>query len=300
MPPPVTIQRSLRLQKSEGNPHSVGIQEPPTVSQDKGALYNDVSFGLIIQERRGTHRYPGAVNPRMNEQDLRSEIVLRARELRTRSLTAGTSGNVSARMDGTFLITPSGLPYEQMGPDDVVPVILHENGIAQDDVPSTEWQFHRDIYKSRPEVNAIVHAHPLYCTALACTRRDIPAFHYMVAVAGGKSIRCAPYATFGTQELSRNVLEALTDRRACLLANHGSVTVGKDLTSALNLMEELEWLASQYTEALKIGDPVLLTDSEMDEVIERFKTYGQAGREAQASDSGEQVMWFGAYVPRKR
>lgn len=239
-------------------------------------------------------------DPTMREQELRAEIVLRARELRTRSLTAGTSGNVSARYDGRFLITPSGMPYEQMGPDDVVPVILHENGIAQDDVPSSEWQFHRDIYKSRPDVNAIVHAHPLFCTALACTRRDIPAFHYMVAVAGGKSIRCARYATFGTEALSRNVLEALTERRACLLANHGSVTVGKNLEAALNLMEEVEWLASQYSEALKIGDPVLLTDTEMDEVLERFKTYGQAGRQARAAGSGEQVMWFGAYVPRKR
>jgi L-fuculose-phosphate aldolase len=236
----------------------------------------------------------------MREEELRTEIVLTARELRNRSLTAGTSGNVSARMDGTFLITPSGMPYEQMGPDDVVPVILHENGIAQDDVPSTEWQFHRDIYKSRPDVSAIVHAHPLYCTALACTRRDIPAFHYMVAVAGGKSIRCARYATFGTEELSRNVLEALADRTACLLANHGSVTVGRDLKSALDLTEEMEWLASQYTEALKIGDPVLLTDAEMDEVLERFKTYGGERRPSQAPDSSEKVMWFGAYVPRSR
>jgi L-fuculose-phosphate aldolase len=241
-----------------------------------------------------------AADSRMHDQELRAQIVLTARELRTRSLTAGTSGNVSARSGGTFLITPSGMPYQQMGPEDVVPVILHENGIAQDDVPSSEWQFHRDIYKSRPEVNAIVHAHPLYCTALACTRRDIPAFHYMVAAAGGKSIRCARYATFGTRDLSQNVLEALIDRQACLLANHGSLAVGADLESALHLMEELEWLASQYSEALKIGEPVLLTDAEMDEVLERFKTYGRAAHEARARGADEQVMWFGAYVPRKR
>jgi L-fuculose-phosphate aldolase len=187
-----------------------------------------------------------------------------------------------------------------MGPDDVVRVILDENGFAPNHIPSTEWRFHRDIYLRRPEVNAIVHAHPLYSTALACTRRDIPAFHYMVAVAGGKSIRCARYATFGTEELSRNVLEALNERKACLLANHGSVTVGANLQSALDLMEELEWLASQYTEALKIGEPILLTDAEMDDVMERFKTYGQRHRSTRSEESSDQVMWFGAYVPKAR
>ena len=143
-------------------------------------------------------------------------------------------------------------------------------------LPSSEWRFHRDIYVARPELNAIVHAHSPFATTLACLARDIPAFHYMIAVAGGKDIRCAPYATFGTQELSDRALVALEGRQACLLANHGMIAVGSSLAKALALAVEVEALAEQYWRALQIGAPNLLSDAEMDIVLKKFQTYGQA------------------------
>ena len=142
-------------------------------------------------------------------------------------------------------------------------------------VPSSEWRFHRDILAVRPEVDAVIHTHSTYATALACLRQEIPSFHYMVAMAGGKDIRCAPYALFGSQALSDGALTALQDRRACLLANHGVIAVGADLARALSLAVEVESLAEQYMLALSAGTPVLLNDDEMSIVMERFKTYGQ-------------------------
>jgi L-fuculose-phosphate aldolase len=142
--------------------------------------------------------------------------------------------------------------------------------------PSSEWRMHRDVYRARPAAQAILHAHPVHCAALACLRRPLPAFHYMVAVAGGRDIRCAPYATFGTQDLSDHVLAALEDRRACLMANHGLLCLGSDLRSALALAVEIEALARTYLQCLAVGEPVVLEDAEMERVLEKFKDYGKA------------------------
>ena len=186
----------------------------------------------------------------------------------------GKSGNVSARIDAGFLVTPTGLAYDSMRPEDIV-AMTHDGAARGSRLPSSEWRFHRDIYAARLEVTAIVHAHSPFATTLACLGRDIPAFHYMIAVAGGSDIRCAPYATFGTQELSDHALRALDNRKACLLANHGMIAVGTTLTEALALAVEVEALAEQYWRALQIGDPKLLSDAEMAVVLEKFRIYGQ-------------------------
>ncbi|MEP7329804.1 MAG: class II aldolase/adducin family protein [Betaproteobacteria bacterium] len=194
------------------------------------------------------------------------------------NINRGKSGNVSARwqtsaFDG-FLITPTGLPYADTTPNDIVAVDL--SGVAHGArLPSSEWRFHRDIYRQRSDATAIVHTHSAFATALACLRRNIPAFHYMVAVAGGNDIRCAAYATFGTQALSDHALAALVERKACLLANHGVIALGATLEHALALAVEVENLAEMYTRALQIGTPIVLSDDEMCVVVERFSTYGQ-------------------------
>jgi L-fuculose-phosphate aldolase len=209
--------------------------------------------------------------------DPRRGVLEAALGLRARGLTAGKSGNVSTRHKDGFLVTASGVAYEALSEEHIVFVdALGEcNG---EFAPSSEWQLHREIYRARPEVGAIVHAHPRHSTALACARREIPAFHYMVAIAGGRSIRCARYATFGSMELARNAVEALEGRTACLLANHGSLALAADPHAALELIDEVEWLAAQYLLALQAGPVTILWDAEMDKVIERFKTYGQPGR----------------------
>jgi L-fuculose-phosphate aldolase len=213
-----------------------------------------------------------------DERLLREEIVVAARGLRSRGLTAGKSGNVSARLGDGFLVTPSGVAYDVLGPDHIVRVDAAGAPAPGSLVPSSEWQLHRAIYRVRPEIHSIVHAHPRHSTALACARREIPAFHYMVAIAGGRSIRCAPYATFGSADLAKNAVEALRDRTACLLANHGSVALGQRPLPTLDLIEEVEWLAAQYISALTVGQVTILWDAEMDKVIERFKSYGQPRR----------------------
>jgi L-fuculose-phosphate aldolase len=213
----------------------------------------------------------------VNELDLLAAIIATAIQLNERRINSGKSGNVSARTETGFLITPTGLPYETMRPEDIVPVTL--GGVATGPrLPSSEWRFHRDIYIDRPDAGAIVHAHSPFATTLACLGRGIPAFHYMVATAGGKDIRCAPYATFGTQELSDGALVALSGRRACLLANHGMIAVDASLEAALALAIEVEALAEQYWRALQIGAPNLLSDAEMNVVLEKFKSYGQQTR----------------------
>ena len=212
------------------------------------------------------------------ESDRRSAIVHTARALNSTGLTAGASGNVSVRVPEGFLITPSGLAYAEMRAEDVVSMDLQGNILSGRQDPSSEWRFHRDIFAQRADAQAIVHAHSNYATALACVHREIPAFHYMVAIAGGDNIRCAPYATFGTQALSDHALAALSDRTACLLANHGLIALGQDLDSALQRALHLEGLAQQYLLTLQIGEPVILTSEEMSTVVERFKTYGQANR----------------------
>lgn len=216
---------------------------------------------------------------------LRREIVERCRELNANGLNQGTSGNISARCGDGLLISPSGVPYDRLTPDMVVPMDM-DGGWEGPLKPSSEWRFHRDILRRRPDANAVIHAHPPHATALAIRRLDIPALHYMVAVAGGDSIRCAPYATFGTAELSEHALAALEGRSACLLANHGMIATGRSLGHAMWLAVEVETLARQYVLALQIGGPVLLTDAEMKQVFERFARYA-SGRGGTSGDGPE-------------
>lgn len=204
----------------------------------------------------------------------RRAVVAAARSLVDLGLTQNTSGNVSLRDGEGFLVTPTGIPAPQLRPADVVAMDFAGNSSGRRQ-PSSEWRFHRDILAARPDVQAVVHAHAPFATALSCLRRGIPAFHYMVAVAGGDSIRCARYATFGTQALSDAAIVALKGRRACLLANHGLIATGTSLDKALALAVEVEVLARQYLIALPVGKPVLLGKAEMKRVIAKFATYGQ-------------------------
>ncbi|HKQ23198.1 MAG TPA: L-fuculose-phosphate aldolase [Burkholderiales bacterium] len=217
----------------------------------------------------------------MNELSLRKEIIATALAMNSLGINRGKSGNVSARWKDGFLITPSGLPYEETRPADIV-FVDRKGQPTGKRPPSSEWRFHQDIHRTRKDVQAVVHAHSSFATALACLGMDVPAFHYMIAVAGGNSIRCAPYATFGTQELSDHALKAMADRKACLLANHGMITTGNSLKQALALAVEVEALCEQYWRAVQIGQPAVLSDAEMETVLEKFKTYGIAaeGRRA--------------------
>lgn len=205
----------------------------------------------------------------------RKALLDAAQKMSATGLTSGKSGNVSLRTSEGFLITPSAIPYEEMTRMDLVELDLRSGGVREGRrTPSTEWRLHLDLYRARPEAGAIVHAHSPYATSLSSLRRDVPAWHYMVAVAGGNDIRCAAYATFGTEELSRETQRAMVGRRACLLANHGQVAVGSDVTAALRLAEEVEQLCAGYMRALAVGQPVILDDEEMRRVHERFKGYG--------------------------
>ena len=215
--------------------------------------------------------------PAADSRALRLAVVATAREMNALRINRGKSGNVSARIGGGFLITPSALPYAKTGAEDVV-MVATDGAAAGRRPPSTEWRFHRDIYAARPEVMAIVHAHSPFATTLACLDRGIPAFHYMVAVAGGSDIRCAPYATFGTQALSDHAVRALEGRSACLLAHHGLITVGGALESALALAVEVETLAEMYWRALQVAEPKVLDEREMQEVMRRFADYRSAKR----------------------
>ena len=223
--------------------------------------------------------------------DLRRALIEACRDLQRLGLTHGTSGNVSIRCDtDAFLVSPTGLAYASLEPQDV-PLMRLDGSWYGRCRPSSEWRFHRDILAARAEAGAVVHAHPRYATALACTGRGIPAFHYMVAVAGGRDIRCADYHTFGTQALSDAALAALEGRRACLLAHHGIIALGADVRTALALAGEVENLAAQYATALAIGGVKLLEDAEMDRVVEKFRTYGRP----QAVDPG--LSHAGATLP---
>jgi L-fuculose-phosphate aldolase len=217
--------------------------------------------------------------PLANE-DSRLRLVAAARRLQAQGLNQGTAGNLSLRLPDGLLITPSSLPCERMGPEDLVE-LDGQGGVrnaAPGRQPSSEWRLHADILRSRPEVQAVVHCHSIRATALACHGLGIPAFHYMVVQAGGADIRCAPYATFGGQDLSDRALEALRDRRACLLAHHGQVTLGRDLDQALQLAVEVETLAHMYLEACRLGEPPLLDAAEMTRVAARMAElhYGAA------------------------
>jgi L-fuculose-phosphate aldolase len=224
------------------------------------------------------------------DQDLRRAIISGCRELARRGLTPGTSGNISARRDARgFFVSPTGMPYQGLDPSDIALVTFDGCWYGRRR-PSSEWRFHRDIFASRAEIGAIVHTHSPMATALACTRRAIPAFHYMVAVAGGADIRCAPYHTFGSQALSDAALEALAERRACLLAHHGVIALGEDVGAALALAGEVEDLATKYCAALALGEVKILSAEEMARVVEKFRTYGR-------QEIPEPDLEFGGDVP---
>ncbi|MFM1911815.1 MAG: L-fuculose phosphate aldolase [Pseudomonadota bacterium] len=203
----------------------------------------------------------------------REALLNSALALQALGLNQGTSGNASVRHGHGFLITPSGMPIDEMNANNMVEMNMHGEALSAGK-PSSEWRFHRDIYQAKPEVGAVIHTHSMFATTLACLRKDIPPFHYMIAVAGGDTIRCATYALFGTQALSDHAIEALKERRACLLANHGMITVGKTLQQALDIAKEVETLCEQYWRALQIGEPHILSGQEMQDVFEQFKGYG--------------------------
>jgi len=205
---------------------------------------------------------------------VRDDLIATARAMNATGLNVGTAGNLSVRTRRGFLITPTGMPYESLHPSDIVEV-GKDGQSSGSRLPSSEWRMHRGIYDARPEVEAILHCHSPHATAISSLRRGIPAFHYMVAVAGGIDIRCAPYATFGTEELAQLAVESLCDRTACLLANHGMLALAATLEKAMRLATEVENLARQYAIALSAGEPVILDEREMAIVLEKFKTYGQ-------------------------
>jgi L-fuculose-phosphate aldolase len=206
----------------------------------------------------------------------RQAVVAAMAELGRLGLNQGASGNVGRRVADGVLVTPSGVAFDRLGPGDVVE--LGPGGAVREGRlrPSSEWRFHRDLLDARREMGAVVHVHSPHATALACLRQPIPAFHYMVALAGGRDIRVADYATFGTQALSDQALQALEGRKACLLANHGMIALGADLTEAVSLAREVENLAQQYLLARQAGEPVCLDDQEMARVLEKFRDYGPA------------------------
>ncbi len=212
----------------------------------------------------------------MSEQTKRQSIIDACREMNRLGINQGTSGNISLRHDGGMLITPTSVPYDAMRVEQIVFMKLDSTPEAGQR-PSSEWRFHRDILKARPEVNAVVHAHPPFATILAIMGREIPPLHYMIACAGGETIRCAPYATFGTAELSHHAVAALEGRSACLLAHHGMIAVGASLTKAMWLAVEVETLARQYHGCLQIGTPPLLSKAEIENVRSRMAGYGVGG-----------------------
>lgn len=210
------------------------------------------------------------------EAKARRAVIDTALAMSRSGLSPGRSGNVSRRVEGGMLITPTGLAYEALKPRDIV--FVNDGGEVPDKTsrkPSSEWRFHLAAYRARPDMNAVVHTHSLNATVLACAHKPIPAFHYMVAIAGGKDIPLVPYDTFGTQELARHVAKGLFKRDACLMANHGQIALGTDLCAALELAHEVETLAEQYCRVLALGKPYILPDDEMARVLKRFKSYGQ-------------------------
>lgn len=208
--------------------------------------------------------------------ELATRVLATARAMNASGINRGSAGNVSARCEGGFVITPTGMAYDISRADDMVEVGL--NGEVSSDArrkPSSEWRFHRDIYAVQPGAGAVVHTHSPFATALACQGQGIPAFHYMVARFGGADVRCAAYATFGSQELSDAIVSALEGRCGCLMAHHGMVVFGRDLDHALALAVELETLCEQYWRVLQLGAPKLLSAAEMTRVMAKFATYGQ-------------------------
>ena len=214
----------------------------------------------------------------MSEMALRAEIVAVAQAIDKAGFCPSKSGNVSARFEGGLLITPSGLPYAQTRPEDLIHLSLDGTILNGARKPSSEWPFHVEIYKARPDAQAIVHTHSPRATALSSARRGIPAFHYMIALCGGADVRCAEYATFGTPELAENAVKALEGRKAVLLANHGVIALGQTLAGAHTIVAEVENLAGQYLDLLASGlEPVILDEAEMSRVSAKFAGYGKVG-----------------------
>ncbi len=209
----------------------------------------------------------------LSESILRDQLLKTSQQLVVLGLNKGTSGNASVRCEGGFLVTPSGMKIEDMSSTSMVKMSW-DGSFDANKKPSSEWRFHRDIMQNKPEINAIIHTHSMFATTLACLHKDIPPFHYMIAIAGGDTIRCADYALFGSQALSDHALAALIERKACLLANHGMIVLGRDLDDALAVTLEVENLCEQYWRTLQVGAPHLLTEAEMHAVFQQFKGYG--------------------------
>ena len=209
-----------------------------------------------------------------DEIKLRQALVEASLELVASGFNRGTSGNIGVRCGARLLVTPSGVPARRLTPEGMV-LVAPDGQVIGSGRPSSEWRFHRDILAARPDVHAVVHVHSPFATALACLGLEIPPFHYMIAMAGGSTIRCAPYALFGTQELSDHALAALRERKACLLANHGMIAVGRDLEDAMAVCVEVESLCEQYWRARQLGEPRHLSDDEMRLVLDKFRTYGR-------------------------
>ncbi|MDR2333899.1 MAG: class II aldolase/adducin family protein [Burkholderiaceae bacterium] len=209
-----------------------------------------------------------------NDLAIRTSIVKALQSMSQLGINKGTSGNVSVRGENGFYVSPTGLPYAGMQPEHIV--FMNWDGTFSGDVlPSSEWRFHRDILAERTELNAVVHTHSTHATAVSILGHDIPAIHYVVAAAGGNSIPCAKYETFGTEELGHAILKAMKGRRACLLAHHGTIAAGVNLARAMALSVTVEEMASLYLACLPHGKPPTLSDEEMLRVLEKFKTYGQ-------------------------
>lgn len=214
-----------------------------------------------------------------NDLSIRTSIVEALQSMSRLGINKGTSGNVSVRGENGFYVSPTGIAYAGMTPDQIV-FMTWDGQYEGDILPSSEWRFHRDILQERKEFNAVVHTHSTHATAVSVLEHDIPAIHYVVAAAGGNSIRCAKYATFGTAELGREILLAMKDRRACLMAHHGSIAAHVNLARAMALSVTIEEMAHLYLQVLPFGAPRLLPDDEMARILEKFKTYGQQPREA--------------------
>ncbi|WP_025897014.1 class II aldolase/adducin family protein [Sneathiella glossodoripedis] len=209
---------------------------------------------------------------------LRENLISTVLKMNELGINQGTAGNASVRVDGGFLITPSGMKYEELTPEDIVFKKFDGpyESLKENRKPSSEWQFHEDILVNRKEISAVIHTHGKAAMTIACLGKDIPPFHYMIGIAGGSTIRCAPYHTFGTKALSLAALDALNERKACLLANHGQIALGSSLQQALDLAMEVETLCDVYWRTLAVGGPALLDEAQMGEVFEQFgKGYGQ-------------------------